>query len=377
MASNFIPPLPIGQFRPSSEAIASWLYEIWKYLQENPILSESEISGDAEEIAQNYVTENVPPMIASAIAALSYATFTTGTTLPIYRASNDEIGQQDLLEAWNDGCRFALVDDEAVYVMINNNATISLLQILTEEQTAAVLSVNGQTGNVVIPNASSLVAGLMSTGDKAALDALKTNPDVPFGTCDTAADVAAKTVTVSPAITSLAEGQLIFVKFANRNSAASPTLNVNNTGALPFLREANVSVGNEQSYSWAAGQTVLIRYENGSWMKITAAIPNLAGNLGPGLMTAADKSKLDNLHISAIRTGYVQVNANGTGPWAINASLNVGETFISWVGISSNGWVGAPYIEDSSNRQTSAWSGIAADGNNTYIRAYYLAGTFV
>ncbi len=189
MATNFIPPIPIGQFRPSSEAIASWLYEVWKYLQEHPIPSADDITGDAEEVAENCVTVNVPPMIASAISALQYSDFVNDTTLPVYRASNDEIDNPDLLEAWNEGCRFALVDDESFFVMIKNGENISLLQILTEEQATGVISVNGQTGIVVlktsdlqndsgfitladIPTASTSAAGLMSATDKTKLDDL-------------------------------------------------------------------------------------------------------------------------------------------------------------------------------------------------------------
>lgn len=150
MASNFIPPIPIGQFKPSSEAIASWLYEVWKYLQENPIPAAEDVSSEAASVAQNYIATNVPQMIASAIAALQYSDFVNGTTLPVYRASNDEIDNTDLLEAWADGCRFALVDDEAFFIMIKDGETVNLLQVLTEEQSHGVISVNGQTGNVIL-----------------------------------------------------------------------------------------------------------------------------------------------------------------------------------------------------------------------------------
>lgn len=182
MAANFIPPIPIGQFRPSSEAIASWLYEVWKYLQENPIPSEGDITGDAETVAENYVAENVPPMIASAIAALSYAHFVDGSTLPIYRAANDEISNQDLIEAWDEGCRFALVDDENVYVMIRNGNIVNLLQILTEQQAEGVVSVNGQTGVVTlaIPDDTDEIANRSNVSGAtatAALNSIKTQID--------------------------------------------------------------------------------------------------------------------------------------------------------------------------------------------------------
>lgn len=150
--ANFIPPIPLGQFAPSSETIASWLYQVWQYLQSNPIPGSGEIEVDINEI----ISQTVPAMIQTAIDNLDYAQFVDGSTLPVYRASNDEIDNTDLLEAWNEGCRFALVDDEAFYIMINNNNVITLLQVLTQQQASSVISVNGQTGVVVlnIPNSS-------------------------------------------------------------------------------------------------------------------------------------------------------------------------------------------------------------------------------
>lgn len=165
MSANFIPPIPIGQFKPSSEAIASWLYQVWKYLQENPIPTEQDVAQEATTTAQNYVQATVPNMVASLISALSYSTFVDGTSLPIYRASNDEIGQDDLREAWDEGCRFALVDDDSVFVMIKNGDDIDLLQILTENQAQGVLSVNGQTGNVTLPYIPDMVRSQVGTTD--------------------------------------------------------------------------------------------------------------------------------------------------------------------------------------------------------------------
>lgn len=138
MPANFIPPIDLGQFTPSAAAISSWLYQLWKYLQENPIPTVS----DVETTAQNYVATNVPPMVGELIAVIGYSTLVEGQTVPIYRASSDEISQQDLLEAWNDGCRFVTVDDSLAYAMLKNGSTISLLAL------NPVRSVNGETGEV-------------------------------------------------------------------------------------------------------------------------------------------------------------------------------------------------------------------------------------
>ncbi len=60
--------------------------------------------------------------------------------------------------------------------------------------------------------------------------------------CDTASGTAEKTVSLSNFI--LAQGAKITVKFTNANSADSPELNVNDTGAFPIVyKGSNVSAG--------------------------------------------------------------------------------------------------------------------------------------
>lgn len=58
-----------------------------------------------------------------------------------------------------------------------------------------------------------------------------------YGTCSTAAATAAKVVALTdPAGFSLTTGAVVIVKFTNANSVASPTLNVNSTGAKAIMR---------------------------------------------------------------------------------------------------------------------------------------------
>ena len=57
------------------------------------------------------------------------------------------------------------------------------------------------------------------------------NQKIFYGTCDTAANVVAKVITVSADQNFvLTTGCVVYVKFANSNSASSPTLNVNGSG---------------------------------------------------------------------------------------------------------------------------------------------------
>lgn len=149
MSKQFIPPIELGQFAPSAAAISSWLYQVWKYLQDNPIPDTSDVERVTEETAQNYIAQNVPPevarLFAEAVSNLDYNQIVdSDMTIPVYRASNDEISQEDLSAAYDEGCRFAVVDDESVYVMLRDNGQITLLPI------NPVTSVNGQTGAVVI-----------------------------------------------------------------------------------------------------------------------------------------------------------------------------------------------------------------------------------
>ena len=58
-----------------------------------------------------------------------------------------------------------------------------------------------------------------------------------YGTCDTAAATAAKVATIQDSQSfALQTGITVHIKFTNTNSVASPTLNVNSTGAKTIYR---------------------------------------------------------------------------------------------------------------------------------------------
>ena len=83
----------------------------------------------------------------------------------------------------------------------------------------------------------------------------------PYGTCSTAAGTVAKVVTCADF--TLTTGATILVKFTNENSVASPTLNVNNTGAKSiYYRGAALASG---LYYWGAGDTVEFYYNGTQW----------------------------------------------------------------------------------------------------------------
>lgn len=68
-----------------------------------------------------------------------------------------------------------------------------------------------------------------------------------FGVCSTAADTAAKTVSITSGTFNLESGAQVSVKFNNINGADNPTLNVNNTGAKSiFVNSSQITTGSEK-----------------------------------------------------------------------------------------------------------------------------------
>ncbi|MCD7750395.1 MAG: DUF859 domain-containing protein [Lachnospiraceae bacterium] len=83
-----------------------------------------------------------------------------------------------------------------------------------------------------------------------------------YGTCATTASTVAKEVTCS-SFTELTTGAMIAVKFTATNTASSPTLNVNSTGAKTIVGHSTSVVS---SYYWKPGQTVIFVYDGTYWV---------------------------------------------------------------------------------------------------------------
>ena len=78
-----------------------------------------------------------------------------------------------------------------------------------------------------------------------------------FGTCSTEAATAAKTVSITTGTYTLEAGATVAVKFANKNTANSPTLNVGSTGAKNiFVNGAQITSGSNKGM--LAGTVVFI-----------------------------------------------------------------------------------------------------------------------
>lgn len=108
------------------------------------------------------------------------------------------------------------------------------------------------------------------------------------GTCSTSAATTAKVVTCSGF--TLATGAKIAVKFTYANTASSPTLNVNSTGAIS-IRQIGAAAA---SGAWAASEVCLFEYDGTYWnlIKASVTLSNITGTLaiskgGTGSTTAS------------------------------------------------------------------------------------------
>ena len=86
----------------------------------------------------------------------------------------------------------------------------------------------------------------------------------PYATCNTAAATAAKVATITPSSNfSLEKGARVAVQFDNANTAGSPTLNVNNTGAKAiYFKNAALTSSNY----WSAKQIIDFIYDGTYWV---------------------------------------------------------------------------------------------------------------
>ena len=120
-----------------------------------------------------------------------------------------------------------------------------------------------------------------------------------YGTCDTAANVAAKVV-ACPSFTTLQEGATVRVKFTYANTVSyqmmSPsdiyaTLNVNNTGAKPIMLYGSTYASAYLTGSWAAGSIITFTYNGSSWVLNDYHNNRISYSSGTGLATSFEEDE--------------------------------------------------------------------------------------
>lgn len=88
-----------------------------------------------------------------------------------------------------------------------------------------------------------------------------------YGTCDTTASTSAKVVTCSGF--SLKVGAIIGILFSTANTAATPTLNVNGTGAVSIIIGGSTPNSTTNVLKWSASTTAFFMYNGTYWRLIS------------------------------------------------------------------------------------------------------------
>lgn len=116
-----------------------------------------------------------------------------------------------------------------------------------------------------------------------------------YGTCTTAASTTAKVVTCQGF--ELRTGSVVNVRFTNKNTASSPTLNVNGTGAKPIYLNGS-PIGSD--YYWDAQDVVTFVYSGSYWYvadsgtlsKIKATADSISLSVSNGVLGSTASIKL-------------------------------------------------------------------------------------
>lgn len=148
------------------------------------------------------------------------------------------------------------------------------------------------------------------------------------GTCSTAAGTAAKVVTCSEFTRNT--GSRIAVKFSAANTAASPSLNVNGTGAAAIWQDGAAAA----SGCWKANETCLFEFDGtywnllkgkggvSAWTDISGACPVSKGGTGAtsaaAALAALGGAKMA-LYNATVGTGW---STNSSGGYKITVSVS-------------------------------------------------------
>lgn len=137
-----------------------------------------------------------------------------------------------------------------------------------------------------------------------------------YAVCATAADTAAKTVSINNF--NLTMGARISVRFSTTNTAVNPTLNVSNSGAKPiFYNGSAISAGYLLADKvWDFVYDADLNSNSGAWVlvgeKDTNTTYGIATNSKAGLMSAFDKNKLEKMNVKDVTADYKDGNKIAT-----------------------------------------------------------------
>ena len=111
------------------------------------------------------------------------------------------------------------------------------------------VKINGSTKTIAAPGGSAVDLGTYLTAHQTVKqDGVTGATSNRYASCSTAAATAAKTADITSGTFSLETGAFVSVKFANKNTANNPTLNINGTGAKNiYINGAQITSGSNKA----------------------------------------------------------------------------------------------------------------------------------
>lgn len=165
-----------------------------------------------------------------------------------------------------------------------------------------------------------------------------------YGLCTSAADTAAKVVTVgADQDFKLTVGALLMVKFTKNNSASNVTLNVNSTGAKGIYYNNGVYTGNSTTVCGYANANFVYMYGGTNWIWVGHGSDNSSGY---SAMSVAEGQTATATNSRVMRSDYlkqiIQYHAVPAGQ-GVPAGGTAGQILAKVDGTDYNtGWIDAP-----------------------------------
>lgn len=165
-----------------------------------------------------------------------------------------------------------------------------------------------------------------------------------YGLCTSAADTAAKVVTVGAEQDfKLTVGALLMVKFTKSNSASNVTLNVNSTGAKGIYYNNGVYTGNSTTVCGYANANFIYMYGGSNWIWVGHGSDNSSGY---SAMSVAEGKTATATSSRVMRSDYlkqiIQYHAVPSGQ-GVPAGGTAGQILSKVDGTDYNtGWIDAP-----------------------------------
>ena len=265
------------------------------------------------------------------------------------------------------------VSDELSKIETTANTAKSTADSANTTATAAQTTANtakstADTANTTANSAISAAATAQSTANTAVTNAAAAQSTANtanaratynYGTCSTAAATAAKVVSCSN-FPSLYTGATIWVKFTYANTVASPTLNVNGTGAKAIYAYGSALTASS-AYNWVAGATVQFIYNGSQWVIADSAGLSKANT---ALSTANNAAKTATNFMSYDSTNGLLIGNKSSGSWSGYRTQITSSAFNI---LNSSGTVLASYGESAVIGQTSSrYINIGSDGLTVY-----------